>query len=79
MSAYGARIVRLTFSHTRQKRPEKNFNEPETWDLLERVRALADKYGLTLLPEIHASYNEKLTKRLPLGLYDLRLSARTYH
>lgn len=39
---------------------EKNFlNEPGTWELLEKVRKLADKYNLTLLPEIHASYGEK--------------------
>lgn len=39
---------------------EKNFlNEPGTWEVLEKVRKLADKYNLTLLPEIHASYGEK--------------------
>ena len=34
-----------------------------TWDLLEKVRKLADKYNLTLLPEIHASYGEKNYER----------------
>ena len=39
---------------------EKNFlNEPGTWNLLERIQQLADKYELTLLPEIHSSYEEK--------------------
>ena len=39
---------------------EKNFlNELGTWEVLEKVRKLADKYNLTLLPEIHASYGEK--------------------
>ena len=39
---------------------KKNFlNEPGTWNLLERIQQLADKYELTLLPEIHSSYEEK--------------------
>jgi sucrose phosphorylase len=66
LSAYGARIVRLdAFAYAPKTPGKKNFlNEPETWDLLERVRALADKYGLTLLPEIHASYNEKTYEKI---------------
>ena len=46
----------------RSKEPgEKNFlNDPGTWDLLGKVQELADKYELTLLPEIHASYGEKI-------------------
>ena len=44
----------------RRSRARKSFlNEPGTWELLEKVRKLADKYNLTLLPEIHASYGEK--------------------
>lgn len=58
---YGAKIVRLdAFAYAPKEPGEKNFlNEPGTWDLLEKVRKLADKYNLTLLPEIHASYGEK--------------------
>lgn len=41
-------------------------NEPETWDTLEQVRKLAEPYGLTLLPEIHASYEKKFMKRWPV-------------
>lgn len=33
-------------------------NEPETWQVLDRVKDMADRYGLTLLPEIHAAYAE---------------------
>ena len=48
------------FAYAPKEPGEKNFlNEPGTWDLLEKVRKLADKYNLTLLPEIHASYGEK--------------------
>jgi len=62
LSEYGARIVRLdAFAYAPKEPGERNFlNEPGTWDLLEQVRQLADKYGVTLLPEIHASYGEKI-------------------
>lgn len=61
LAGYGAKIVRLdAFAYAPKEPGEKNFlNEPATWDLLEKVRKLADKYNLTLLPEIHASYGEK--------------------
>lgn len=61
LAGYGAKIVRLdAFAYAPKEPGEKNFlNEPGTWDLLEKVRELADKYNLTLLPEIHASYGEK--------------------
>ena len=62
ISEYGASIVRLdAFAYAPKEPGLKNFlNEPGTWDLLSKVRALADKYKLTLLPEIHASYSEKI-------------------
>jgi len=62
LSAYGAKIVRLdAFAYAPKEPGEKNFlNDPGTWDLLAKVRELADKYGVTLLPEIHASYGEKI-------------------
>ncbi len=57
---YGASIIRLdAFAYAPKAPGQRNFlNEPDTWDVLERVRELADKYRLTLLPEIHASYAE---------------------
>jgi len=60
LSAYGAKIIRLdAFAYAPKAPGKKNFmNEPETWEVLEQVRQLADQYGLTLLPEIHASYGE---------------------
>lgn len=60
LASYGARIVRLdAFAYAPKTPGKKNFlNEPETWDVLERVRRLADRYGLKLLPEIHAGYGE---------------------
>ncbi len=61
LSDYGAAIVRLdAFAYAPKTVGERNFlNEPGTWDLLEKVRELADKYNVQLLPEIHASYGEK--------------------
>ncbi len=61
LSEYGASIARLdAFAYAPKAVGERNFlNDPGTWDLLEKVRQLADKYNVTLLPEIHASYGEK--------------------
>ena len=57
---YGAHIVRLdAFAYAPKEVGSRNFmNDPGTWDLLARVRELADPLSLTLLPEIHASYEE---------------------
>ena len=62
LSGYGARIVRLdAFAYAPKEPGKKNFlNEPDTWDVLERVKELADEFGVSLLPEIHASYSEKI-------------------
>ncbi len=62
LSGYGAKIVRLdAFAYAPKEPGEKNFmNDPGTWDLLKKVRELADKNNVTLLPEIHASYSEKV-------------------
>lgn len=61
LSEYGASIVRLdAFAYAPKEPGERNFlNEPDTWEVLGKVQKLADQYNLTLLPEIHASYNEK--------------------
>ena len=57
---YGASIVRLdAFAYAPKEVGSRNFmNDPGTWDLLARIRELADPLSLTLLPEIHASYEE---------------------
>lgn len=62
LSKYGAKIVRLdAFAYAPKEPGEKNFlNNPGTWELLAKVRELADKYGVQLLPEIHAGYEEKI-------------------
>lgn len=64
LASYGAKIIRLdAFAYAPKAPGKKNFmNDPETWQVLERVHQLADKYGLKLLPEIHASYGEGVYK-----------------
>lgn len=66
LADYGAKIVRLdAFAYAPKGVGEKNFlNEPATWDVLTRVRELADKYNVRLLPEIHASYEEKIYEKI---------------
>lgn len=61
LASYGARIVRLdAFAYASKIAGRRNFfNEPETWDMLERLRAMAAGYGLQLLPEIHATYADQ--------------------
>ena len=68
LADYGASIVRLdAFAYAPKAPGRRNFmNEPETWETLERVRELADRHHLTLLPEIHDPYakgtHEKIAK-----------------
>jgi hypothetical protein len=54
--------VRLdAFAYAPKEPGERNFlNDPGTWDMLARVKELADARGLLLLPEIHSSYEEKV-------------------
>jgi sucrose phosphorylase len=66
LAGYGAEIIRLdAFAYAPKEPGAKNFlNEPGTWDLLKGVRALADKYGLVLLPEIHSKYEDRIHEKL---------------
>ncbi|MGT2829401.1 hypothetical protein AB6M97_09340 [Streptococcus hillyeri] len=61
LASYGAKIIRLdAFAYAPKAPGSKNFmNEPDTWDLLEKIKQMAAKHGLTVLPEIHTSYSEK--------------------
>lgn len=62
LSGYGAKIVRLdAFAYAPKEVGKKNFlNEPETWELLNKIDGLASERNLSLLPEIHAGYGEKI-------------------
>jgi sucrose phosphorylase len=58
LSAHGARIIRLdAFAYLHKEPGQPNFfNRPGTWDYLQRLRGIAQKYDLTIFPEIHAEY-----------------------
>lgn len=66
LARYGAEIIRLdAFTYASKEPGAKNFlNDPGTWELLGRIKVLADKCGLTLLPEIHSKYEEKIHEKL---------------
>jgi hypothetical protein len=66
LAGYGARIVRLdAFAYAPKEPGARNFlNDPGTWDLLARVKGLADARGVLLLPEIHSSYAEGIHNRI---------------
>lgn len=66
IASYGAEIVRLdAFAYAPKEPGQKNFlNEPGTWQLLSRIQELASPYHLTLLPEIHATYEEQVYKKI---------------
>lgn len=66
IASYGALIVRLdAFAYAPKASGKKNFlNDPETWGLLDKICDIAKPYGLTILPEIHAAYEEKIYKTL---------------
>ncbi len=66
LASYGTSIVRLdAFAYAPKEPGERNFlNDPGTWDLLEKVASIARENGLTVLPEIHASYEEKIYEKL---------------
>ena len=58
LGEHGGKLVRLdAFAYLHKEPGESNFfNEPGTWEYLDRLKRIADKYGLILLPEIHAEY-----------------------
>jgi len=58
LSECGAKIIRLdAFAYLHKKPGQSNFfNRPGTWEYLERLRGIAQKYELTIFPEIHAEY-----------------------
>ena len=59
---YGGGIIRLdAFAYLHKEVGSSNFfNVPGTWKYLERLKKMADRKGLMLLPEIHAEYGSGL-------------------
>ena len=66
LAGYGASTIRLDAFTRLHKEPGRvNFmNEPETWEILERLRTLAQKHGLTVLPEMHAAYSTRSHQKI---------------
>ncbi len=66
LAGYGAVMIRLDAFTRLHKAPARvNFmNEPETWDILQRLRTMAASHGLDVLPEIHATYASGNYRRL---------------
>jgi sucrose phosphorylase len=62
LSEHGGKLVRLdAFAYLHKEPGQTNFfNKPGTWDYLERLRGIADRYDLVLLPEIHSEYGSGL-------------------
>ena len=63
---HGGKFIRLdAFAYVHKEPGQRNFfNEPGTWEHLARLQRMAEKYGLILLPEIHAEYGEGMHERV---------------
>jgi sucrose phosphorylase len=66
LRSYGAKLVRLdAFAYLHKQAGEVNFfNKPGTWEYLDRLKQIAKKYDLILLPEIHSEYGTGLTEEV---------------
>ncbi len=58
LKKYGAGMVRLdAFTRLHKESGRSNvLNEPETWDLLEKLKEMAASHDLAVLPEVHMPY-----------------------
>ncbi|MEN8170305.1 MAG: glycosidase [Pseudomonadota bacterium] len=66
LSEYGAKIIRLdAFAYLHKEPGQTNFfNRPGTWDYLQRLQGLAQKYELIIFPEIHAQYGSGIHEEI---------------
>jgi sucrose phosphorylase len=84
LAAYGADIVRLdAFAYLHKEVGRSNFfNEPGTWEYLDRLREIADRRGITLLPEIHAKHEDGIHRKLAdhgYAIYDFFFPVLVIH
>lgn len=58
LAGYGAVMIRLDAFTRLHKAPGRVnlMNEPETWEILRRLRGMAASHGLEVLPEVHSPY-----------------------
>ncbi len=73
LSAYGAKIIRLdAFAYLHKEPGAANFfNQPGTWNYLERLRGLAEHYGLIIFPEVHAEYGTGIHEQVAAEGYPI--------
>ena len=81
---YGAKIIRLdAFAYLHKEPGQSNFfNRPGTWEYLERLRDMAQKYNLTIFPEIHAEYGAGIHEEIAhegYPIYDFFLPGLVIH
>lgn len=84
VSGFGCKILRLdAFAYLHKEIGQSNFfNKPGTWEHLERIKQIAQKNDLTLLPEIHAEYGLHLHDEVAnegYYIYDFFLPGLTIH
>jgi len=73
LSSHGGKLLRLDAFAYLHKEPGKTnfFNEPGTWDYLERLKKMAVKHNLILLPEIHSVYGNGLHEKVSAKGYPI--------
>jgi sucrose phosphorylase len=73
LSAHGGKLIRLDAFAYLHKEPGKSnfFNKPGTWEYLSKLKKLAEKYNLTLLPEIHSVYGSGLYEEVANNGYPI--------
>lgn len=81
---HGGKLVRLDAFAYLHKEPGKSnfFNEPGTWDYLERLKQMAEKYDLIVLPEIHSEYGEGIHDKVTsygFPIYDFFFPSLVIH
>ena len=81
---HGGRLVRLdAFAYLHKEPGMSNFfNEPGTWEYLHRLKTIADKYDLVLLPEIHSVYGDGLHEKVAANgfpIYDFFFPGLVIH
>ncbi|MGB5418304.1 sucrose phosphorylase [Algibacter sp.] len=84
VSGFGGKILRLdAFAYLHKEIGQSNFfNKPGTWEYLEKIKQIAQKNDLTLLPEIHAEYGLHLHDEVAnegYYIYDFFLPGLTIH
>ncbi|WP_369048013.1 glycosidase [Tenacibaculum sp. UWU-22] len=81
---YGCKILRLdAFAYLHKEVGQTNFfNTPGTWQYLKKIKKIASKNNLMLLPEIHAEYGAKLHNQVAekgYHVYDFFLPGLMIH